>query len=163
MDMRKPVVVVGLLALTAVLAACDGGGDKGGNGKAAQAALKQMRWYTPEQVAAGEKLYRENCASCHGADASGSANWREPDANGKFPPPPLNGSAHAWHHPKNMLRMTIKRGGIPIGGSMPPFGDKLDDDEIDAVIAWIQSHWNDEIYSAWARRNAQAALAGARK
>ena len=163
MAIRKQMAATGLVALASLLAACDSGGDKAEAGKDGQPALKQMRWYTPAQVAQGEKVYRENCASCHGVDAAGSANWREPDASGKFPPPPLNGTAHAWHHPKKVLRMTIERGGIPIGGSMPPFGDKLDNGEIDAVIAWIQSHWNDEIYSAWAKRNAQAAMSGARK
>ncbi len=32
---------------------------------------------------------------------------------------------------------------------MPPFNDKLSSDEIDAVIAWFQSLWPDEIYRVW--------------
>ncbi len=160
MQATKTVTTVVLsLAFSSMLAACDGGNTLSEPSAEKKPTLQQMRWYSSEQVALGEKIYQANCASCHGTDASGDPNWREPDASGKFPPPPLNGSGHAWHHPKNMLRMTIRRGGIPLGGSMPPFGDKLSSEEVDAVIAWFQSHWNDEIYSAWARRNAQAAIA----
>jgi len=162
--MIKQILTAGMVTSLFVVAACSNdAGDANPSAGSDGQALKQMRWYSPQQVAQGERIYRENCASCHGADAAGTPNWREPDASGKFPPPPLNGTAHAWHHPKNMLRMTIRRGGIPIGGSMPAFADKLSDDEIEAVIAWIQSHWNDEIYNAWAKRNAQAAIKGARK
>lgn len=162
--MIKSIVAMGIVASLFTMTACSSGSDgEKPAGTSEKKSLKQMRWYSTEQVTQGEKIYRENCASCHGEDAAGSANWQEPDASGKFPPPPLNGSAHTWHHPKNMLRMTIRRGGIPIGGSMPAFGDKLGDDEIDAVIAWVQSHWNDEVYNAWAKRNAQAAIQGVRK
>ncbi len=156
MNNRKTVWLA--LAASALLAACDGSAQQSAAPDAGKTLLQQMRWYSEAQVARGEKVYRENCAGCHGSDASGDPNWRQPNSDGKFPPPPLNGTAHTWHHPKNMLRMTIRRGGVPLGGSMPPFGDKLSREEIDAVIAWVQSHWSDEIYSAWARRNAQAAI-----
>jgi len=32
---------------------------------------------------------------------------------------------------------------------MPGFAELLSDAEIDAVIAWFQSFWLDEIYAAW--------------
>ena len=32
---------------------------------------------------------------------------------------------------------------------MPPFKDKLTAQEIDAIIAWFQSLWPDNIYAAW--------------
>ncbi len=34
---------------------------------------------------------------------------------------------------------------------MPPFNEKLSAEEIDAVIAWFQSLWSDEIYTVWVR------------
>ena len=39
---------------------------------------------------------------------------------------------------------------------MPPFVDKVDRQEIDAVLAWVQSHWSDEIYALWKERDQQA-------
>lgn len=115
------------------------------------------RWYNDAQVQRGAALFASNCASCHGAKAQGLAeDWRKTDADGNYPPPPLNGSAHAWHHPMKVLRMTIQNGGARFGGKMPPFADKLKPDEIDAIIAWFQNHWSDEIYQTWLERDRAA-------
>jgi mono/diheme cytochrome c family protein len=81
---------------------------------------------------------------CHGSNAEGTRDWKKTDANGNYPPPPLDGSAHAWHHPLAQLARSIKEGGIKLGGVMPPFGDKLSDQEVLAVIAYFQSKWPDE-------------------
>jgi mono/diheme cytochrome c family protein len=114
------------------------------------------RWYDQQQVSRGNKLFQANCAVCHKPDASGTTDWRTTDANGNYPPPPLNGTAHTWHHPLSVLRRTVHRGGIPLGGTMPAFGDKLNADEIDAILAWVQSNWSDEVYNAWHGRDQQA-------
>ncbi len=116
-------------------------------------APMQTRWYTQDQIAAGAILYEQNCASCHKANAEGTADWKTRDVNGKLPPPPLNGTAHTWHHPLSILRTVVTRGGAPVGGSMPPFGDKLDATQIDAILAWVQSHWPDDIYRIWHERD----------
>ena len=114
------------------------------------------RWYTQAEVKRGNKLFQENCAVCHKPDASGTANWRELDANGKLPPPPLNGTAHTWHHPLSVLRRTVRFGGVPLGGTMPGFNEKLTDRQIDDVLAWVQSRWSDEIYRIWYERDTQS-------
>ena len=101
------------------------------------------------QISRGGKLYQQNCAVCHGKQAEGAPNWQQMDANGKFPPPPLNGSAHAWHHPKSVLVDTIKNGTAKLGGNMPAWKDKLSNEQINDIIAWFQSKWSDDIYSAW--------------
>jgi len=111
------------------------------------------RWYSNQQLVTGEVLFKRNCASCHGSNAEATANWKTTDANGNYPPPPLNGSAHAWHHSGDQLKNTILEGGVKFGGLMPGFSDKLTDAEIDAVIAYFQSKWPDDIYSKWAERN----------
>ncbi len=132
--MRIPITIAVLLFATATHAA--------------------ERWYTQEQVDKGRKLFTEHCASCHGANAQGlAADWKKPLPDGTYPPPPLNGTAHAWHHPLDALKRQIRIGGKPVGGVMPPFGDKLSDVDMDAVIAYIQSLWPDRIYSTWLERS----------
>ncbi len=100
-------------------------------------------------VMRGSKVFSQNCASCHGKGAVGAPNWQVRDAAGNFPPPPLNGTAHAWHHPKAQLRDQIRNG----SQIMPPFGAVLSDEQIVDVIHWFQSFWPDELYGSWAQRN----------
>jgi len=114
----------------------------------------ESRWYDQATVDQGAALFSQNCASCHGTNAEGTADWKKTDANGNFPPPPLNGSAHAWHHNKELLKRTIREGGAKLGGLMPGFADKLSDEEINAVIAYFQSKWPDSVYQKWAGANA---------
>ncbi len=111
------------------------------------------RWYTASQVDTGQKVFRTHCASCHGRDAEGiTGDWKKTLPDGSYPPPPLNGTAHAWHHPMSVLKRTIDNGGIALGGKMPGFVDKLSDAEKNAAIAFFQSKWNNEIYAGWIKR-----------
>lgn len=111
------------------------------------------RWYSQAQIDDGAAIFKTHCASCHGGTAQGLAgDWRKPLADGSYPPPPLNGSAHTWHHPLKGLKRTIRIGGVPLGGTMPPFKDKLTDEEIESVLAYVQNIWSDKIYSAWKER-----------
>ena len=113
------------------------------------------RWFNQGVVNYGAILFQQNCAVCHGANAEGTTDWKKTDANGIYPPPPLDGSAHAWHHSIPQLARTIKEGGIKLGGVMPPFADKLSDQDVLAVIAYFQSKWTDDIYTQWHKRNMQ--------
>ena len=108
------------------------------------------RWYLVEQVQAGSKVFQDHCAHCHGAQAQGvTADWRARLEDGSFPPPPLNGSAHAWHHPLPVLLQVINQGGVPLGGQMPAFANRILDTEKLAAIAYFQSFWNDDVYGNW--------------
>ena len=114
------------------------------------------RGYDPEMIEIGQTLFRENCAICHGVDAQGTVkDWHLKDENGKMPPPPLNGTAHTWHHPLGGLMHTIRNGTLSIGGSMPAWKDKLADEEIFSIVIWLTSLWPDEIFAAWMQRNQQ--------
>ena len=113
----------------------------------------QQRWYNAEQVAMGKVIFRENCSVCHGPSAAATPDWRTADANGNLPPPPLDGSAHTWHHSLSLLQQTVREGGAKLGGTMPPFAEKLTAEEVDAAIAWFQSLWDVEIYTRWSERN----------
>ncbi|MCK4710302.1 MAG: cytochrome c [Gammaproteobacteria bacterium] len=113
----------------------------------------ESRWYNPEMLQTGGSLFQQNCASCHGANAEGTLEWKKTDSNGNYPPPPLNGTAHAWHHDISVLKNTIQEGGVKLGGTMPPFKDKESTSDIEAVIAYFQSKWPDRLYQQWDTRN----------
>jgi mono/diheme cytochrome c family protein len=100
-------------------------------------------------VTRGGDIYKANCAVCHGANAEGAPNWQRKGPDGKLPPPPLDANGHAWHHPSAWLRDMIRVGSVARGGNMPAWEGKLSDDDIAAVIAWIQSRWPEEIYRSW--------------
>jgi len=120
------------------------------SGKGRDATLVAGRWYSVEQVQAGSRVFQDQCAQCHGAQAQGiTADWRARLEDGSFPPPPLNGSAHAWHHPLTVLLQVINQGGVPLGGHMPAFANRISDTEKLAAIAYFQSFWNDKTYENW--------------
>ena len=113
-------------------------------------SVVEGRWYTHEQVGRGRDRFQQYCAVCHGRWGEGLAeDWKKPDANGNYPPPPLNGTAHAWHHPTEVLQRTIANGGVPLGGTMPAFGTVIDPHEALDVIAYFQSFWPGDVYSRW--------------
>lgn len=105
---------------------------------------------TAEQVALGERLYAEQCASCHGAELEGQPNWRNRLPDGRYPAPPHDATGHTWHHDDAYLFETTKRGGqatAPRGfvSGMPAFAGKLSDAEIWSILAFIKSRWPPEI------------------
>lgn len=117
--------------------------------------VTEGRWFTKQQFELGKTVFAENCARCHGEFGQGIVeNWKKPNPDGSFPPPPLNGSAHTWHHPFEVLMQTIDKGGAPVGGTMPAFGDSLSNREKIAVIAYFQSLWDKETYERWVEMNA---------
>ena len=86
----------------------------------------------------GETVYSKECASCHGAKGTGD------------PPryPPLaNNQSIQMRSAVNPIRMVLN-GGFPPGTSanplpygMPPFGQRLSNDEVAAVVTYIRSSW----------------------
>ena len=72
------------------------------------AGAELVRWSTDDQIARGKGLFESNCASCHGMMGESTENWRETNDQGKYPPPPLNGTAHTWHHAMGVLRRTVR-------------------------------------------------------
>ena len=111
------------------------------------------RWYSSSQVDKGRSLFQSNCAGCHGEKAQGIvADWRKPLPGGSYPPPPLNGSAHAWHHPLSNLKRMVGEGSINRGGKMPGFKSVMSEKDQLAVIAFFQNYWDDGIYVNWLKR-----------
>lgn len=119
------------------------------------------RWYSQEQVTKGAVVYAANCAACHGDHAQGLvADWQRRQPDGSLPSPPLNGTAHAWHHSLPLLIEIIQKGGVLYDGKMPGFEGQLSEEEQLAAIAWFQNLWSDEIYRLWQQGNQPPQLSG---
>ncbi|MBC8494342.1 MAG: cytochrome c [Candidatus Thioglobus sp.] len=102
---------------------------------------------------AGQVVFEKNCISCHGKEGQGLVeNWKQRQADGKFPAPPVNGTAHAWHHSPAALMNTINNGGIKLGGWMPGFKDQLSEDEKKAVLDYIHDLWPAELQEKYDSR-----------
>jgi S-disulfanyl-L-cysteine oxidoreductase SoxD len=103
------------------------------------------------QVELGAKVYAAHCAICHGAKLEGQPDWRTRLPNGRLKAPPHDDSGHTWHHPDAVLFAIVRNGMVPpyapgdYASDMPAFGGKLSDDEIRAVLAYIASHWSQEV------------------
>ena len=144
-DSRRTLSRVGTLALVCVLSM----GRVVAQSSTAAASAPVERWYGHEQVERGALVYAQICAVCHGQNGEGTEKWRERTDEGKFPPPPIDGTGHAWHHPIKVLGSQIKFGAPGGLGTMPGFADRLSDEQIVDVIAWLQDKWPDKVYAAW--------------
>lgn len=137
-----------LLALMAALAFAGCGEREDGSVDIAQGP----------QVAQGAQLYARHCAGCHGARLEGQPDWRQRRADGKLPAPPHDDSGHTWHHPSEQLFRITKYGlqppDAPAGyaSDMPGFAGALSDEEIRAVLAYIESRWSSKVRQARAER-----------
>lgn len=115
----------------------------------AKGEIKLLRQNDPEQLKLGKRVFEKFCSRCHGKHAEGAKNWKKIGKDQKYPPPPLNGTGHAWHHPRHILKEIIMEGTEP-DGNMPSWKSTLNEQQIEAVISWFQTLWPDELYAAWA-------------
>ncbi len=94
------------------------------------------------RVARGEKIYQAKCAGCHGRRGEGEnpAAPLTPDEQGRYPAPPLDGSAHAWHHTDEELVDFIAQGS-PRNPRMKAWKEELTREEIRDVVEYIKSLW----------------------
>jgi len=135
-------IMLGLVAI--VLGAC----DQTPQVMSGSTGQMPVRMHDPQQLEIGAKVYRQYCAVCHGENAEGAVQWRNVDAKGNYPAPPLNGTGHAWHHSRQVLSDVIYNGSRG-KGNMPAWRRKLTSAQVDAVITWFQSLWPDPVYAAW--------------
>jgi mono/diheme cytochrome c family protein len=96
------------------------------------------------RVAAGQDIYLQTCAVCHRPDLSGADDWKVRDDEGRFKPPPLDSTGHAWHHPDSILAEIIRDGSSDPESDMNGFGGELTDDEIGDVVEFLKSYWGPE-------------------
>lgn len=115
-----------------------------------------------QQVALGHTVYKQHCASCHGAKLEGQPQWRMRKPDGKLPAPPHDETGHTWHHPDEQLFLLTKHGLRPplapdgYKSDMPGFGGILSDAQIWAVLAFIKNAWPPEIKARQSHRDKAA-------
>jgi len=92
----------------------------------------------PEQVSAGEPIYKQRCEKCHSSSGRG----------GMFSGPPLAGGAVTQSEdPASLLNILIYGPELPKGVSfggwetMPAYGEILDDEQLAAVSNYIRGSW----------------------
>ncbi|HDK46294.1 MAG TPA: cytochrome c [Actinobacteria bacterium] len=87
------------------------------------------------QSSDGRELFESSCAGCHGADGSGTL--------GVFPPLVGNDDVQDGGYLREVIRNgrtgEIEVAGITYDGTMPPIGAAFSDDEVDALVGYIQS------------------------
>ena len=98
-------------------------------------------------IALGKKIYINNCASCHGNNLEGQANWRKRNDAGYLPAPPHDKTGHTWHHSDDYLFKITKYGleeliGEKYPNNMPAYKKLLNDEEIIASLSYIKSTWS---------------------
>ena len=110
----------------------------------------ELRPNDPVYVKMGEKVYLEQCASCHGVNLEGQVGWQDTMVDGMRLAPPHDKSGHTWHHPDEMLFNLTKYGFKAMINddykvSMPVYDGILSDEEIIATLSYIKSKWPDEV------------------
>lgn len=113
------------------------------------------------RIARGRSLYASHCAMCHGKNLEGQPDWQTRLPTGRLPAPPHDASGHTWHHPDSVLIGITRDGLKPYAGAdyesdMPAFAGILNDEEIEAVIAFIRSTWPEREREYQARQSARS-------
>lgn len=80
----------------------------------------------PAADASGAEIYSQLCARCHGADLGGGIG------------PPLGAESELVDRADDYIEGVIRGG----RGSMPAFGNTLDDTQIDRLIGFLRSEQN---------------------
>ena len=108
-----------------------------GHVPAAYAKLRNPLPATPENAKRGAAVYEAQCAACHGVTGLGDG-----PGSRELKPPPARLGWIARLRPSRwdgfMYWATVE-GGQPFGTAMPAFKGKLSDDQIWAVIGYIQA------------------------
>ena len=114
------------------------------------AGIIELRPNDPVYVKMGEKVYLEQCASCHGVNLEEQVGWQDTMVDGMRLAPPHDKSGHTWHHPDEILFNLTKYGFQAMISddykvSMPVYDGILSDKEIIASLSYIKSTWPEEV------------------
>ena len=94
-----------------------------------------------KQIKDGEKLYNQNCATCHQADGKGTP--------GSFPP--LAGSPFVAGAPDRVIKIAnsgiggeIEVEGHKFNGAMPNIGESLSDQKLADLLTYVRQAWGNK-------------------
>ena len=113
---------------------------------AAQGAWADGAREREQRIDAGRRIYRAECAACHGARAEGQRGWEGRNGAGEKPAPPHDRSGHTWKHSDAMLYRIVANGWRdPFNKTqqltMPAFGQSLTPQEIRDVLLYLKTLW----------------------
>jgi len=133
------------------------------NEAAMATGIIELRPDDADHVKLGQKIYLEQCASCHGVNLEGQAGWRDMMVDGMRLAPPHDKSGHTWHHPDELLYQLTKYGFAAMIGSdykvsMPVYDGIITDQEIIAALSYIKSTWPADVRQIHDRINADYRL-----
>lgn len=108
------------------------------------------------QAAQGALYYDVYCSSCHGPNGQGQYPARPwgsvaPDLEGWIAPA-LDMQGHCYVHPRGQLFSIIRNGSPFPGTTMVGFKNKLTDDQIRAIVAYLESLWDARTRSEYEQR-----------
>ena len=119
---RRLIALLGVAAIAGLpVAGCGGddGGSGGGNGGSTQQQEKQPAAVVASgDPTAGKQVFAQNCAACHGEDGGGGSG------------PNLH--QESYTDPEIVVNQ-VRNG----GGGMPAFGDRLSEQELADVTAYV--------------------------
>jgi len=110
---------------------------------------------TAERIAAGAVLFEDNCAGCHGEKGVGEfpEDMYKLDENKLPAAPPMDDSAHAWHHPDDQMIETILNGS-PRNERMLAWKDNgITRENAESLVAYIKSLWSVRSLSCQGQRH----------
>ena len=122
------------------------------------AVIASERQFDPARIARGAQLYGEHCSLCHGPRGQGHPDWQMPSDGSFAAAPPLDGTGNDWKLSRTQMVKTIKNGVQRKDGTeiMPRWQGRLNDQDVDDVVTWLQSLWAPEVYNKWLKNQTTA-------
>jgi len=95
--------------------------------------LKQYSTTLEDKKGLGRSTFQSRCVLCHGANGEGDGRMSRVIKS----PPPFNLTKSQM--PAAYLKLIVEKGGESLGrsGQMPPWGEQLSKEEINAVVTYI--------------------------
>lgn len=116
------------------------GPEKGGSGKGTvkDGAVKGPLPYTTQSIARGKQFYLVHCVECHDQDGKGLGRR---DFNGTPPADLTDPDAWLYGTSATAIFASVREG---TKSDMPPFKDKLQDEQIWHVVNFVRSLWPEQ-------------------
>jgi cytochrome c6 len=122
--MKAPCLILSIVAAVFLVGAC---------------GTHPEQPFLPDQlISHGETIYWEYCSECHQRDGQGWSTLY----------PRLAGNPIVTLHDPEPLIKTVLYG----QGSMPPFNDRLNPDDLAAVLSYIRNAWGNKAIAISARQ-----------